>query len=292
MRVPVGARFVHPYRSGELSTSAPIIIVATYRSIGRARANGPKVHELGKRMSQNWTVGDTLENRYRVVKRISSGGMGLVFILDDLVEVRRFAAKTFRREIEQPQRGEIEQFTLEALVWASLGIHPHIVTNYGVIHIEQVPFLAMDYVDGGDLAEAIKDQRYTGNLLAACEFGAQFCEALQYACDHGLLAHRDIKPSNCLIGSDDCLRVTDFGVSRLRETSESLDALRFSINSEGDTSNCLTEPRLSGTRQYMAPEQYRNPNLADIRSDVFAFAMSWYELLTGKPLCRHPLGTC
>jgi serine/threonine protein kinase len=158
----------------------------------------------------------------------------------------------------------IEQFRNEVRLWLELPVHQHIVHAYEVIVEDSVPYLVMDYVPGGTLADRLK---LAGTALPrqdALSFACQICEGMLGASRLGEISHLDLKPSNILIGPNKQAKIADFGLSRFTE-----------MFSAGKTMSG------SGTYSYMAPEQYLGEPVSP-RCDIFSFGIIFYQMLTGK----------
>ena len=152
--------------------------------------------------------------------------------------------------------------------------HPNIVTAYSAIRLGESLVLAMEYVEGLDLAKMVKTK---GPLPVAhaCYFIHQAALGLQHAHERGMV-HRDIKPANLILARDGkkaIVKVLDFGLAK--------------VTSEGQTDSGLTrEGQMLGTPDYIAPEQIRDAQSADIRADIYSLGCTLYYLLTGGPPFR------
>jgi serine/threonine-protein kinase len=180
------------------------------------------------------------------------------------------ALKTIRAE-HLNNAAAIDRLRREAQAIGRLS-HPHLIPVVEVGDVNGKPYLVMEYVDGLDLAQLVKQQ---GPLRVgqAADFVRQAAIGLQYVHERGLV-HRDIKPSNLLLSrSDQQIRVLDLGVARV------LSGLL------GDsTVTDLTESGvLLGTLDYMAPEQATNAHAVDIRADIYSLGCVLYFLLAGRP---------
>lgn len=167
-------------------------------------------------------VGDRIGGRYEVAE-ILEGGMGQVFVARDLEGLpgRRFLAlKTLRAEwLDDP--GRRGRFLAECRFWVQLGQHPNTVHAYSAREIDGQPFALLEYVGGGDLRRRIGEAGV--GAAQALRFGVQFCLGMEQGLRAGLRCHRDIKPANLLVATDGTLKITDFGLVRLRD--DWLDAL-------------------------------------------------------------------
>src|SRR5579885_2164582 len=212
--------------------------------------------------------------RYRVVKELGRGAMGVVYLAIDPNIGRDVAIKTIRlREVEKPEERERlrERLFREA---RSAGIlsHPGIVTIYDVDEEDGLAYIAMEYVNGPTLDYLLSQDEpiAPGQMFSVL---GQTAAALDYAHSKGIV-HRDIKPANIMIAADGAAKVTDFGIAKV-STNEHLTITGTIV----------------GTPHYMSPEQVQGQEV-DGRSDQFSLAVIVYEMLTGeKPYTGEHLTT-
>jgi len=206
-----------------------------------------------------------IARRYQVVQKLGAGAFGTVYKAKDRVLGRMVAIKTIRLEGLAASGVGIEElvqrFQQEAQVSAQLR-HPNIVTIYDVGEFEGMSYLAMEFIEGTGLDHVIKAEHRLP-IERAASIAAQVADALSFAHEHNIV-HRDIKPANIMIEVGDRVKVTDFGIAKITNASESLTA----------TGSLL------GTPSYMSPEQARGQGL-DGRSDLFAVGSVLYEMVTG-----------
>ncbi|MGH3071692.1 MAG: serine/threonine-protein kinase [Gaiellaceae bacterium] len=208
-----------------------------------------------------------LPDRYRHPERIAHGGMGEVFRAEDTELARIVAVKLLSERFadDDASRG---RFTREALAAARLSSAPSTVTIFDVGEHRGRPYIVMEYLHGGSLADRLKAQgaQPPGRTL---EWLGQAAAALDAAHRDGIV-HRDVKPANLLLDDDDRLKVADFGVA---------SAAGLGSVTEAGT--------LVGTAGYLAPEQARGER-ATPASDLYALAVVAFELLTGvRPFERE-----
>jgi len=209
--------------------------------------------------------------RFRVLE-VRRGGFGAVYVVIDEQFETRWALKTFQARYLWTDEDR-KRFEREALTWLMLDRHPNIVSAKGLILIEGLPCLWLDYVPY-NLAEFLR----TGPLgtQLAMHYAFQFCDGMFYAHQKMGIVHRDIKPSNCLLTGEGCLKITDFGLARtfaeVQERSLGLSEFEPEIRSQFTT--------VAGTPQYMSPEQFRAGAVLDTRSDIYSFGIMFYEMLT------------
>jgi serine/threonine protein kinase len=205
--------------------------------------------------------------RYEIVEELGRGAMGSVFKARDPAVGRIVALKTIHTAaLEGAQSEEYRaRFYREARASGVLA-HPGIVPVFDVGEADGAPFLVMEFVEGRNLAEAVKKgERFT--LDRVCEIGQQLGDALGYAHRQGVI-HRDIKPANILMTSREVYgserpRITDFGIAKLMASE---------ITSTG---------QLLGTPSYMPPEQFTGSPI-DGRADLFSLGVILYSLATGE----------
>jgi len=216
-------------------------------------------------------VGTSLAH-YRILEKLGEGGMGEVFLAEDTRLDRRVALKVLSPELaSKPDR--IERFRREARAVAALN-HPNIVTIYSVEEADGSSFLTMELVEGELLSHRVRPGGLPlDEFLAVAK---PLADALAAAHERGI-THRDLKPSNVMVGRDGRLKVLDFGLAKLQETSKAGDDETMALSAAE-----LTQAgAMLGTMPYMAPEQARG-RLADHRVDIFSLGVIFYELLTGE----------
>ncbi len=215
--------------------------------------------------------GDTLISRYRIVARLGKGGMGEVYRADDLSLGAAVALK-FLPPGYSADPIWVERFRAEVRLTRQIS-HPNVCRVYDIAEIPATTpsasprlFLAMEYIDGEDLASLL---RRIGRLPQdkAVQISRQICFGLAAAHDQGVI-HRDLKPANIMLDGRGNARVTDFGVAALLEH----------IATPSDSQQTAV---IIGTPAYMAPEQLAGRETTK-RSDIFALGLVLYELFTGK----------
>jgi len=212
-------------------------------------------------------------------------GMGVVYIVRE--GAKKLAIKTFqsRYASELPL---IQRFIREAQTWILAGFHPNIVRAYRLEILQAVPGLVMEYVPSNPQGyHSPSDYLLDGPLALpdALSYAAQFCAGMAHATAAvpGMV-HRDLKPENLLINPDGVLKITDFGLVRLRAVEDDALALAGKEAEAPDTSERLTRAGMVfGTPLYMAPEQFRHADEVTAAADVYGFGCCLYEALTGSP---------
>jgi anti-sigma factor RsiW len=205
---------------------------------------------------------------FRVVRELGRGGMGVVYLGEDLDLNRQVAIKILRAD-----RGDAQaraRFVREGQAAARLR-HPHVATVYAAHNpVDGPACLVMEYVSGPSLKELIEQQTVLAPSLAA-DLMQQICSGVQHAHTAGLI-HRDLKPGNVLLRatpeSDSPAwqaLVMDFGLVRI---------------TDGQSPLITTDP-VAGTPAYMSPEQVTASRDLDVRTDVYSLGVTFYEMLTG-----------
>jgi len=198
-------------------------------------------------------------SRYRILELIGSGGMGDVYLADDKRLNRRVALKFLLARFAADEEAKA-RFTREAQAAAALS-HPNIITIHEVSEYQGRPYMAMEYVEGESLKSLIrKGDLSTKQIL---DIGIQIGEGLQKAHQAGIV-HRDVKPQNILIDQEGRVKITDFGLAKVRGVPQ--------LTQAGTT---------FGTLAYMSPEQAKGKDV-DRRADIFSFGVVLYEMITGR----------
>lgn len=217
-------------------------------------------------------TGEVLRGRYKIRRVIGQGGMGCIYLADDLrLEGRTCALKEVEYDRSLPNdllREARDQFLREATVLARLD-YPNLPKVSDFFSISSRDYLVMDYVPGKDLRTLLTETRQAKSFLeedVVLSWASQLCDALQYLHEQNpAILHRDIKPSNLKITPSGLLKLVDFGLVKLAAPGEVT----------------ITILQGQGTALYTPLEQYGGDSgHTDVRSDIYAFGATLYHLLT------------
>ena len=203
--------------------------------------------------------GAVVDGRYRIVRRIGSGGMADVYLCEDTHLGREVALKVLHRRFAQDAEF-VERFRREASAAAGLQ-HPHVVGVFDRGDHEGTYYIAMEYLRGRTLKDVAASEAPL-DQLRLISIGTQILQAAGFAHRHGVV-HRDFKPHNVIVDETGNVKVTDFGIAR------------------AGASEMTETGSIMGTAQYLSPEQAQGHEVTQ-RSDVYSIGVMLYELLTGR----------
>ncbi|MDQ3180483.1 MAG: protein kinase, partial [Acidobacteriota bacterium] len=211
---------------------------------------------------------------YKIKKLLGKGGMGEVYLGEDIKLNRKVALKFLPAELTD-HRNHLKRFEQEAQAASALN-HPNILTIHEFGTENTSHFIVMEFVEGETVSERIERERMS--VTDILEVAVQVASALSAAHEAGII-HRDIKPENIMIRRDSFVKVLDFGIAKLIEKNKDAHA----TNSEAKTRALVrTNPgAVIGTVDYMSPEQARGLPV-DARTDIFSFGVVLYEMLSGR----------
>ncbi len=209
--------------------------------------------------------------RYHVKRVIAAGGMGTVYEATQESPRRTVAVKVMKQGIAS--KSALRRFEYEGQILGRLR-HPGIAQIYEAgTHDDghgAVPYFAMEYIPNAKPITKYAEEKKL-STRARMELFAKVCDAVHHGHQKGII-HRDLKPSNILVDATGQVKIIDFGVARSTDSDMAVTTLQTDVG------------QLIGTLQYMSPEQCEaDPHDIDIRSDVYALGVVFYELLCGKP---------
>ena len=206
-------------------------------------------------------MADSKLGRFEVLAEIGRGAMGIVYKAKDPMLERVVAIKTINMGMDRDGAEMYEKrFYQEARAAGGLN-HPNIVTVYDIGKTETECYMAMEYIEGAELRSLLLPAKPLP-VPRALSIAAQVAEGLAYAHERGVV-HRDIKPANIMVPENGAVKITDFGIARMR------------------SSNVQTQTgMMMGSPKYMSPEQVIGKR-ADHRTDIFSLGVIFYEMLSG-----------
>jgi len=221
-------------------------------------------------------TGGFILGQYRILDQLGGGGMGRVYKAEHRTMRRHVALKILAPHLLKTERAQ-ELFKREVRAVAQLH-HPNIVTAYDANHVGDRYYLVLEYVEGPNLDQLVREQ---GPLPVgqACDLIRQVALGLQHAHELGMV-HRDIKPANLLIQPGErrsrrsVAKISDFGLARLQESDL--------ISGDGAGTIVTKDNMIMGTPDFLSPEQARSLHKVDIRSDLYSLGCTFYFLLAGK----------
>jgi serine/threonine protein kinase len=219
--------------------------------------------------------------RYRIVRLLGAGGMGVVYQAEHRLMGRLAALKIISRRLTRDPQA-VQRFRLEVQAAARLA-HPNIVTVYDADRAGDLHFLVMEFVEGVNLARYVEEH----GPLAPCQavdFARQAALGLEHAFACGMV-HRDIKPQNLMLTPSGQVKILDFGLARVTAAPEDVSVGQSLPSGQ---SGMTAEGMLLGSVDYLAPEQAVDPRQADIRADIYSLGCTLYFLLAGHaPFARR-----
>src|SRR3954464_6919520 len=215
-------------------------------------------------------------SHYRILRRLGSGGMGVVYEPAE-VNLGTLAALKFLSKEFQNEPQALERFQREARAASALN-HRNICTIYEIGNDNGEQFMAMELLEGKSLDQQIGAQPV--KLATLVKYGIQIADALDAAHKRGIV-HRDIKPANIFVTDTGQVKMLDFGLAKHMEHRSLMETATVSGGGRISPENLTSPGSTVGTIAYMSPEQARGEEL-DTRSDLFSFGTVIYEMATGK----------
>ena len=216
-------------------------------------------------------AGQTLAH-YQIVSQIGAGGMGEVYLANDLKLDRRVAIKILPAQFTKDP-AQVQRFEREARAASALN-NPNLITIHEIGNEGDLHFIAMEFIEG----ETLRQRLANGSLPAGevIAIALQISKALSAAHAAGIV-HRDIKPENVMVRPDGLVKVLDFGLAKLNEVELGVSAARRppALSLQTDVGS------LMGTASYLSPEQVRQEKI-DHRTDIFSVGVVIYEMACGE----------
>lgn len=220
-------------------------------------------------------VGEILDGKYGIVKRLGVGGMSVVYQARDLSLGRNVAIKMMPLQAGHTMQ-DMLRFQQEAKTISRLH-HPNLVTVFDFSTSTMPPYLVMEYIEGSSLAEVISDDGAL-SLERGIKALRQICSALKHAHENGVV-HRDLKPANILLeqtkDQEENVKIVDFGIAKILQ-KDNVDVLDFTQSGE-----------ILGSPLYMSPEQCQGKKL-DHRADIYSLGCVMYAIFVGAPPFQGP----
>lgn len=215
-------------------------------------------------------VGQTIDDKYEILKLIGQGGMSKVYLAMDKRLNKQWAIK----EIEKRAKDKNNEIVIQSAIAEANLIkqldHPAIVRIVDIIDNGDVIYIIEDYIEGETLSTILENNGAQPQELVI-EWAMQICEALEYLHTRKPpIIYRDMKPANVMLKPDGNIKVIDFGIAR-----------EYKDQSLADTVSL-------GTKGYAAPEQFGGRGQTDARTDVYCLGVTLYHLLTGQNPCEPP----
>lgn len=213
-------------------------------------------------------------SHYRIVEKLGKGGMGEVYLAEDLKLGRKVAIKILSEEFTT-NRDRLHRFEQEASAASALN-HPSILTIHEVGHDEGRHFIATEFIDGVTLRRKMAAEHH--EIPEILDIAIQVASALEEAHAAGIV-HRDIKPDNVMVRRNGYVKVLDFGLAKLTESSVD----RTPLDEDAATRVLVQTDAgvVMGTSHYMSPEQARGKPV-DARSDIWSLGVVIYEMVAGR----------
>lgn len=204
---------------------------------------------------------------YKIQRPLGQGGMGTVYLAEHEELNRKVALKVLHGD-KAMDKLVLERFLREARAAAALD-HPNIVRIHDVGQQGTIRYLVMEYV-AGETLEALLQKGGAMGLSRGVDYVSQAAAGLQHAYEKGFI-HRDIKPANLMLTTDGVIKILDMGLAR--STTQERDKL----------TEALDEGSVTGTPDFISPEQAMNVATVDIRADIYSLGATFFALVTGKP---------
>lgn len=237
-------------------------------------------------IQQAYKKGDFIGQKYEVVDVLGEGGFGIVYLvyLHDLTGSHPFyALKTFKDEYLSENTVK-DRFRKEAQLWIDIGSHPYLVRAFFIDIVSGRLFVGSEYIapekQGGPNSLDAYLKLTSIDLAQSLRWAVQFCHGMEHAYSKGISAHRDIKPSNIMIDNNMTVKITDFGLAGIYESSVPMPEQKGNVDMPLNTVIGTS----IGTPEYMPPEQFTDFSACDERSDIYSFGVVLYQMASGGKL--------
>ncbi len=204
--------------------------------------------------------------KYKLLGHLGTGGMSRVYLGEHVLMQRRVAIKVLPKDRVEDS-SYLARFHREAQAAASLD-HRNIVRAYDIDNVGDLHYIVMEYIEGRDLQQMVKDGGPM-DYVAAADYIRQAAEGLAHAHQSGLI-HRDVKPGNLLVDQKNVVKILDLGLARFIDEQKASLTVAFDEN-------------VLGTADYLAPEQALDSHRVNARANIYGLGCSLYFLLTGHP---------
>jgi serine/threonine-protein kinase len=204
--------------------------------------------------------------KYKLLGHLGTGGMSRVYLGEHVLMQRRVAIKVLPKDRVEDS-SYLARFHREAQAAASLD-HRNIVRAYDIDNVGDLHYIVMEYVEGRDLQQMVKENGPM-DYVAAADYIRQTAEGLSHAHQSGLI-HRDVKPANLLVDQKNVVKILDLGLARFIDEQKASLTVAFDEN-------------VLGTADYLAPEQALDSHSVDARADIYGLGCTMFYLLTGHP---------
>ena len=224
-------------------------------------------------------IGQNL-GKYHIKQRVAEGGMGVVYLATD-TQLGRDVAIKILPEFFSMDRERLSRFHREARATSLLN-HPNIVTVFEMGQWEGCEFIVTEYIEGRTLRDLMRQGQIP--FVEMLKIASQVAGAMAAAHRAGII-HRDIKPENVMIRPDGYVKVLDFGLAKLTDTTRKTSSGNIEFAPSG--LNHTTPGMIMGTVSYMSPEQAEGQE-TDVRTDIWALGVILYEMIAGKVPFKGP----
>ena len=256
------AKTTHPRKSEKSKKPSDLTTVSETESIESFSQNSSDNENVETRLMPADMEPDSVgpDDRYLIRHELGRGAMGIVYSAQDQILGRNVALKKLPSDLRK-DADLIRRFKQEARALARLS-HPHIVQVYDFFQNCGQTWIAMELIEGSDLADYLENEAAIP-LSEAVRLATQMAEGLAYAHERGVI-HRDFKPANVILSDDGAVKITDFGLAKIA---------RSSVHTQVGS--------LLGSPAYMSPEQIQGKTV-DEYSDIYAAGVTFFEMISGR----------